>query len=167
MLAELVILIVFPALMAIAASMDVLTMTISNKLSLALIAGFAVAALLVGLPLGDIGMHLLAGLVMLILGFTLFCCRFVGGGDAKFFAATALWIGWENLLTYMIVLSMIGGLWTVIILVWRNQPLPLFLMNHGWIDRLHQPKGDIPYGVALAAGGLIVYPSTIWFAAVV
>lgn len=162
-MAELVILILFPGLMALAASMDIFTMTISNRISIALIAGFVPAALLIGMPLPDMGMHALAGGAMLIVGFALFCCRFIGGGDAKVFAASALWIGWEHLLAYGIAMSIIGGLFTLAILMWRTQPLPVFLIGETWVERLHRPRGDIPYGVAISAGALVVYPMTVWF----
>jgi prepilin peptidase CpaA len=49
----------------------------------------------------------------------------------------------------------------------RAQPLPAFALGWGWLSRLHDQKTGIPYGIALAAGALIVYPSSaIWHMAV-
>jgi prepilin peptidase CpaA len=41
-------------------------------------------------------------------------------------------------------------------------PLPQFLAGREWVDRLHRPDGGVPYGIALAAAALIVYPQTEW-----
>ncbi|NJO53717.1 MAG: hypothetical protein HC829_01765 [Bacteroidales bacterium] len=64
MTATLLVLLVFPMAMAFAAASDLLTMRISNKVSLVLVAGFIAAALLTGQPLNEVGWHLAAaGLV--------------------------------------------------------------------------------------------------------
>ena len=60
MLADAIRLLLFPALMAFAASSDLITMTISNRVSLVLIAGFFVLAVMMGMPLAEIGMHVAA-----------------------------------------------------------------------------------------------------------
>ena len=65
-------LLLFPALMAFAASSDLLTMTISNRVSLALIAGFACMALLVGMNGHDLLSHIGAGAAVLVVTFTFF-----------------------------------------------------------------------------------------------
>ncbi len=62
----------FPALMAFAASSDLLTMTISNRVSLILVGSFFVLAIWSGMPLAGIGMHAGAGLAVLTVTFT-FC----------------------------------------------------------------------------------------------
>ena len=46
--------------------------------------------------------------------------------------------------------------------MFRAVPLPLSLIKEGWVERLHRPKGDIPYGVALSAAALWIYPQTLW-----
>src|SRR2546429_4086536 len=76
-------LLLFPALMAFAASSDLLTMTISNKVSLALAAGFLVLAPAAGMGIGEIGMHAAAGFTALALAFCLFACGWVGRGGAQ------------------------------------------------------------------------------------
>src|SRR5207248_11420689 len=92
MLADAIRLLLFPALMASAASSDLLTMTISNRVSLILVGSFFVLAIWSGMPLADIGMHAGAGLAVLVVTFTFFACGWIGGGDAKLAAATALWL---------------------------------------------------------------------------
>src|SRR2546429_5524423 len=76
-------LLLFPALMAFAASSDLLTMTISNKVSLALAAGFLVLAPAAGMGIGEIGMHAAAGFTALAVAFCLFACGWIGGGGAQ------------------------------------------------------------------------------------
>ncbi|MBS0249117.1 MAG: prepilin peptidase [Proteobacteria bacterium] len=152
----------FPTLMAFAASSDLLTMTISNRLSLALTAGFAVLALTTGMPLAAIGMHVAAAAAVLVVGFIFFSQGWIGGGDAKLFAATALWFGFDHLLDYATYASIFGGVLTLVLLQFRKLPLPAVLARQPWIMRLHEERGGIPYGIALAAAALIIYPKTGW-----
>jgi prepilin peptidase CpaA len=152
----------FPALMAFAASSDLLTMTISNRLSLALSAGFLALALAAGMPLATIGMHVAAAAGVLVVGFVFFARGWIGGGDAKLFAATALWFGFDHLLDYALYASIFGGALTLALLQFRKLPLPQALTRHPWIMRLHEERGGIPYGIALAAAALIIYPKTGW-----
>jgi prepilin peptidase CpaA len=89
MLTDVIRLLLFPALMAFAASSDLLTMTISNRLSLALAGGFFLLALVTGMTLYAFGMHLAAATVVLVVAFIFFSQGWIGGGDAKLVAATA------------------------------------------------------------------------------
>jgi prepilin peptidase CpaA len=155
-------LILFPALMAFAASSDLLTMTISNRLSLALAAAFLALALVSGMPLQAIGMHVAAAAIVLVIGFGFFAQGWIGGGDAKLVAATALWFGFDHLLDYVLYASIFGGVLTLVLIQFRKLPLPAPLARQGWIMRLHEAGGGVPYGIALAAAALIVYPKTGW-----
>jgi prepilin peptidase CpaA len=158
-------LLLFPALMAFAASSDLLTMTISNRLSLALVGGFFLLALATGMSLHDFGMHLGAAAAVLMAAFVFFSRGWIGGGDAKLAAATALWFGFDHLLDYMIYASLFGGALTLAILQFRKLPLPSVLARQGWVLRLHESGGGVPYGIALAAAALVVYPKTGWMPA--
>lgn len=153
-------LLVFPALMAFAASSDLLTMTISNRLSLALAAAFFIVAVTTGMPLAVVGMHLAAAAVVLVVSFGFFTQGWIGGGDAKLAAATALWFGFDHLLPYLLYASVFGGALTLLILQFRKLPLPAVLARQVWIQRLHETEGGIPYGIALAASALAIYPTT-------
>src|SRR5262249_60031406 len=95
-------LLLFPAMMAFAASSDLLTMTISNRISLILLAGFFLLAGLTGMPAAALGMHLGAALLVFTATFVMFACGWLGGGDAKLAAAPALWLGFGRLLTSFI-----------------------------------------------------------------
>ncbi len=156
----------FPALMAFAASSDLFTMTISNRLSLALAGAFFLLAWVTGLSLSVIGLHLAAAGLVLVFAFGFFSQGWIGGGDAKLAAATALWFGFDHLLDYLIYASLFGGALTLILMQFRRLPLPGFLARQGWIMRLHDSGGGIPYGIALAAAALTVYPKTGWMPAI-
>ena len=166
MIVDAALLLVFPAAMAMAAAMDLLTMTIPNRISLVLVAGFLVLAPLSGLGLTEMATHLGTGLAMLAIGVLLFLPGWIGGGDAKLFAAASLWIGFEQLLAYAVYASILGGVLTIGFVVLRTFPLPGVLLKYDWLARLHDSKSGIPYGIALAAAGLLVYPKTIWMSGI-
>ena len=166
MIADLLRLTLFPALMAFAASSDLLTMTISNRVSLLLVAGFAVLAPLTGFSVYEIFMHVGAGLTVLAVAFTCFALGWIGGGDAKVVAAAALWFGFDHLLEYLLYASIFGGALTLLLLGFREYPLPYRLATQGWLLKLHDKETGIPYGIALATGALMVYPETQWISAV-
>jgi prepilin peptidase CpaA len=158
-------LLLFPALMAFAASSDLLTMTISNRLSLALAGGFFLLMIVTGMSLHAAGMHVAAAAIVLVVAFVFFSQGWIGGGDAKLAAATALWFGFDYLLDYLIYASLFGGALTLAIIQFRKIPLPAMLARQGWILRLHETDAGIPYGIALAAAALAVYPKTGWMPA--
>jgi prepilin peptidase CpaA len=159
-------LLLFPALMAFAAASDLLTMTISNRVSLALAAGFLVLALAGGMGLHDLLSHLGAGAAVLTAAFVCFAMGWVGGGDAKVAAGVALWFGFDHLLTFLVYASLFGGALTLLLLQFRQWPLPHALASQSWLSRLHAKESGIPYGIALAIGALMIYPETEWIKAV-
>jgi prepilin peptidase CpaA len=158
----------FPALMIFAAFSDLFTMTISNVVSMILVVCFFVLALSTGMPLATIGMHLACALAVLAVTFFFFTRGWIGGGDAKLASATALWLGFDLLLDYGLYAAMLGGALTLAILFMRRWPLPSFLSAREWIVRLHDRGNGVPYGIALAIAGLMLYPETaIWLTAAV
>ncbi len=154
---------IFPLLMAYAAFSDLFTMTISNRIAILLVIGFVSLAALMGMPLTMLALHLAAGIAVLVLTFVLFARGWIGGGDAKLAAATAVWLGWDNLAAYGLQASLLGAGLTLGILVLRKRELPVPLMRHAWIARLHAAGTGVPYGIALAVAGLSLYPDTaVW-----
>jgi prepilin peptidase CpaA len=102
----------------------------------------------------------LAGFAGLFVGFTLFALGFIGGGDAKLFAAVLLWLGLKDLLPYALVASLFGGLLTLSVMILRRYPVPARLSGQKWVVKLHDARSGVPYGVALAAGAFFLLPST-------
>jgi prepilin peptidase CpaA len=157
----------FPALMALSASMDLLTFTIPNRVCVSLALGYLVLAASLGVPAADIALNISCALAILALAFVMFNLGWVGGGDAKLAAATAIWLGWSSILDYGVTAALCGGVLTLVILGGRMAPLPAALERFPWVARLHDCKSGVPYGIALAAAGLMQYPgSGIWAAAV-
>jgi len=166
MVADIVRLMLFPALMAFAASSDLLTMTISNRVSLILMGGFFALAIAGGMGATEMLGHIGAGCLVLVAAFGFFTRGWIGGGDAKLAAATALWLGFDHLLPYLVYASLFGGALTLILLQYRMSPLPGPLARQEWLERLHRKDAGVPYGIALAAAALAVYPDTAWMAAI-
>ncbi len=152
----------FPAMMAFAASSDFFTLTIPNRVSLILIGAFFVMAWFVGLTWSDVASHVAASALVLAIAFVCFARGWVGGGDAKLAAATALWFGFDHLLAYFVYASLFGGVLTVLLINFRHVVLPEALAARPWIKRLHGMNYGVPYGIALAAAALVVYPDTLW-----
>ena len=127
-------------------------------------------ALLTGASRGlgrDMAMTLAgAGATVLTVAFACFAMGWVGGGDAKVAASAALWFGFGYLLNYLLYASLFGGALTLLLLQFRQWPLPYPLTGQAWLLKLHAKDSGIPYGIALAIGALLIYPETEWMKAV-
>jgi prepilin peptidase CpaA len=152
---------VFPLAMAYAAVSDLLTMTISNRVTVALVAAFVVLSPFTGMDFSIFGLHWAAGGAVLAVAFACFAFGWIGGGDAKLASVTALWLGWESTIEYLAIASIFGGV-LLCFCSFRRSVLPAFIIRQPWIQRLHDERAGVPYGVALAAAGLATYPHTIW-----
>lgn len=155
-------LVFFPFLMIYSAFSDLVSMTISNKVALALMAGFVAAAFWTGMSLEDFAWHWAMFAIVLVVSFGLFVFGGIGGGDAKLAAATALWLGWEHTLSYFVIASMLGAVLTIIIVKLRGNIIPGPVEKIDWIARLYRADTGIPYGIALGIAAMLVYPSTPW-----
>lgn len=160
-----------PLTLIAAAIKDATSMTIPNWIPLAA-AGAFLALAPFELPLAETGMHLLVGFGALAVGFAMFSFGWVGGGDAKLFAAASLWLGWSAAPEFLLWTALAGGGLSLGLMAARRAALYLpffapFASGEGALARLLAPKGDIPYGLAIAAGGLAAFPSSAIFLAVV
>ncbi|MBW9052146.1 A24 family peptidase [Rhizobium mesosinicum] len=159
------ILLVFPLCLAFAAISDLLTMTIPNRVSLILVTSFAVLAPLSGMTLPVIGMHALGGAIVFGICFALFALNVMGGGDAKLLSAAAIWFGYDPaLLSFLVYVSVIGGLVTLAILMIRSQADTILAIGLPIPNSLLLAK-KIPYGIAIAIGGFLAFPSSPLFVA--
>lgn len=153
---DLIILTLFPWIVIFAASSDVFSMTISNRVTLGLVIAFLIVAPFSGMSMHDIGMHVATGAAALVFTFTLFAFGVLGGGDAKLIAAISLWIGWSLSLEYLLVAALMGGALTIGILYLRSYPIA-YRLNWKWLMTLSEPEKGVPYGVALSGAALWVY----------
>ena len=135
---------VLAILLIVAAAIDVRTFTISNRLNLAVALLAPLYWLAVGLPLwpaAAIQLAVALGVFALLAG--AFYIGMMGGGDVKLAAALALWFPPVATLQFLVLMSLAGGV------------LTLGLMA---AHRLRKTNGkpQIPYGVAIACGGLAI-----------
>ncbi|MFI4933201.1 MAG: prepilin peptidase [Caulobacterales bacterium] len=165
-LAKTSVLLVYAALVIIAALKDLSTFTIPNWISAALAIAFVPAALIIGLTHGasglslamSIGLNLALGLGVLVLAAGMFALGWVGGGDAKLMAASALWIGLPGLAPFALYTGLAGGALALGLLALRSAWLrPLAAAGPAWTRRLATPGEAAPYGVAIAFGALAAF----------
>lgn len=147
---------VFVGLLIYAACTDIASLTIPNWVSVALAGIFPVLALIGGMPLAQIGIHLLLGFAVLAIGFFLFQANILGGGDAKLLGAAAVWTGPALFITFALWTVLAGGALAVLIITARSFSPALAAWTPAFVNRLLTPKGGMPYGVAIMVGGLMV-----------
>ncbi|MQW90223.1 A24 family peptidase [Sinorhizobium saheli] len=157
---EAAILVVFPLCLAIAALSDLLTMTIPNRVSAILLGAFIIVAPLAGFGIEQIGWHLAAAAAVFAVCFCLFATNVMGGGDAKLLTASAIWFGLNaSLATFLVYVSVFGGLLTLLVLLLRSQENAI-LASGIPVPRLLLTAKKVPYGIAIALGGFAAYPSS-------
>ncbi|MFT3809934.1 MAG: prepilin peptidase [Micropepsaceae bacterium] len=164
MLLQAIVLIACPVFLVLGAMTDIVSYRIPNWIPGALIVLFAIAAPLAGMPLDLAGWHALVFVAALLFGMALFAFNVIGGGDAKFFAGAALWMGPAVIGKYLLAFAFVGGVFAVLILILRRVPLATASAARlPVLNQLLLPTAGMPYGVALGIGGLIVLPGTVLF----
>ncbi|MFD0917025.1 prepilin peptidase [Pseudahrensia aquimaris] len=154
----------FVCCMIIAMISDILTQKISNHLSLALLAGFAISVPLIGMSWQLLGITMLIGIVVFAIGFLMFLLGGMGAGDVKMMFSSVLWVGPVAVGPYINALAISSVV--LIALVFAARKLtPLSLAErvpffHAW---LVNPMGGVPYGVPLGIAGLYAIASTQLF----
>ncbi len=147
------------ALVIIAMLSDLVQMRIPNVISVAIIFLFPVAFLGGETP-PPILDHVGAMLVVLVAGIILFAFKILGGGDVKFLSSLALWTGFGLLPSFVVILSLVGGVQVVLILVLRkySDAIEYLLANTKivlpeWFHR----EGGVPYGLSIGIAILIIF----------
>ena len=139
-----ILLIGLAAILIVAAAIDVRTFTISNRLNLTVALLAPVYWLSIALPIWPgVGVQLAAGAGVLVLLACAFYAGMMGGGDVKLAAALALWFSPASTLKFLVLMSLAGGVLTLGVMVLHR------------IKR-REGKPEIPYGVAIAFGGLFI-----------
>jgi prepilin peptidase CpaA len=132
------------AILVVAAVIDVRTFTISNRLNLtvALLAPFYWASVALS-PWPDIAVQLAGAVTVFGLLALAFFGGMMGGGDVKLAAALSLWFSPVSTLKFLVLMSLAGGILTLVTLAWHRA-------------RKREGRPQIPYGVAIAFGGLAI-----------
>ncbi len=154
-------LMIFPLIVIVAAMRDVTSFTIPNWISVVAAVLFAPAALVSGYSAGAFAVCAAVGVAGLVAGIAMFALGWIGGGDAKLFAACALWLGWPAVLPFVIWTALAGGGLAVMLLWGRRLAQPAVAGGPAWVGRLMTPGGDVPYGLAITAGALIAFPQSL------
>lgn len=97
----------------------------------------------------DVALQLGVAVVTLVVFAGLFALRWMGGGDVKLLTALALWVPWDIFLQLLMVMALVGGALTIVMAMWH-------------IARRQKDRLAIPYGVAIASGGLWVLAFDLW-----
>ncbi len=158
---------VFPAALLIAAANDIYEFKIPNWISITLVAVYPLAGLAVGASPQVMIEGAILGAAALTIGFFLFATRIVGGGDAKLLAATAPWIGLGGLGAFLFQTAIAGLVLAMAMSMFRKLPLLPIYAHAPWLIQLHERKKDLPYAVAIAAGGLLSFSQTPYFQLVI
>ena len=156
---------IFVFTMIYAGVTDLTTYKIRNRLVLLFLLAYAVLVPFAGFNAYEIEWSAAAAAAVLLFAFVFFALGWIGGGDAKLAAVTALWLGADHTPAYILCTMLLGAVFTLAILRFRVLTLPASLQGRSWITRLHARGGDIPYGVALASAALVVFPQTRWMTA--
>jgi len=156
---------VMPALTIVAGLKDLTSMKIPNWISGLLVLAYFPAALAVGLdPMtvaASVGLPELAPVICA----GMFALPWIGRRDRQLMAAACLWLGVTGSGMFLLWTGVMGGLFCLALLFARFHSRPYLLGAPGWVVQLMEPRGDIPYGVAIAAGALMAYPGSPLLAA--
>ena len=145
-------LVVLAIILVVAAVIDVRTFTISNRLN-------ATVALLAPLYWWSISLPFwpdaaiqvgVAVAVFAALAVT-FYLGMMGGGDVKLAAALALWFSPGSTVRFLVIMSLAGGLLTVVVLILHRLKATPEALPDG--EKIIQ-KPEVPYGVAIEIGAL-------------
>ncbi len=135
-----------------AATSDAVQMRIPNALVLYLLAGFAVTAALSPPDLAEIAGRSAVCAAILAGGMILFARGWMGGGDVKLLAVTALWLGPAATPGFLLLTAMAGGLLTLAVVA-HHARVDRMGNAHTPADRVRVPH-RVPYGIAIAAAAL-------------
>lgn len=157
----------FPLLVFMAGFYDLYSYQIPNMVSLILIAGFYIFAIISpAIGWEAVVYHSLTGFLVLMLTFALFCFGLFGGGDAKILAASALWIGPSDIGYYLMAVTVAGGILSLAIMFFRAQACYPLILKLKWLSNLYFGNGNkraVPYAVAIAGAlSFMLHSTTIY-----
>ena len=90
--------------------------------------------------------------VLLAVGFGMFALAYIGAGDAKLITAAALLVGYNDLPSFLLFMGICGAVMSFGAVV-IHKFLPLYA-GPRLVLLLPRARLAVPYGVAIAAGGI-------------
>lgn len=142
---------------------DINKFRIRDKLNIAIIASFFAFAPFLGFTSHDIIIHIAYSIGIFILFFCFFALGLIAPGDVKLISALCLWIAPENLLSFFYNMSVIGGIFGIILIIARAiakaKGLP---KKPRWLRQILRAKRAMPYGVAIGLGAITTMPTFSW-----
>ncbi len=154
---------IFPAALLVAAANDLYEFKIPNWISILLIVAYPAAGLVLGASPQVMIEGILIGGGALAIGFGLYAGRVLGGGDAKLIAASAPWLGAGALGPFILNTAIAGLGLAIVMIMFRKMPILPIYAHAPWLMELHERRNDLPYGVAIASGGLLSFSQTPFF----
>ncbi|MEM9169527.1 MAG: prepilin peptidase [Pseudomonadota bacterium] len=152
----------FPAALIIAAAHDLYEFKIPNWISILLATSYFAAGLATGTSLSVIFEGAMLGAGALVIGFILFARNVIGGGDAKLLAGSVMWVGYTGLGLFLVNTALAGAMLAALLMLFRKAPAFPMYAQAPWLLRLHQRTQDVPYAVAICAGGLLTFQDTLF-----
>lgn len=150
-------LVLLAGLLLVAAWQDLRTLRIGNGLSLGIAALFgvwAVAGWLSGeLSLLFVGISVVCAAGLFCAGALAFANGMIGGGDVKFLAAVGLFAGPAHVVDLLLVTALVGGVLGLALMA--GAPIGP-VSSRGDATLRNRLRSRVPYGPAIAAGGLWV-----------
>ncbi|WP_425963146.1 A24 family peptidase [Rhizobium nepotum] len=149
-----------PLCLAFAALNDLFSMTIPNRIPLILLSSFIVVAPFTGMDWQTFAMSIAAATTVFLACFAFFAANAMGGGDAKLLTAATVWYGFNiSLMEFLLTVVFLGGVLTLGILFLRSRSQEIMAAGIPIPDSLLVAK-KIPYGIGIAAAGLLTYGET-------
>lgn len=159
---ETLVLSVFPLLIMLAGISDYFTLTIPNWINTLIALSVIPFVLLSGMPVEVFAWHVAAGVASFMVGYYLFASHLIGGGDAKMLGACGLWVGWSELFQFGFYTAVAGGLLAIAVSGWTRLANRSETGMTAWMKNFHGGSPQLPYGIAIAAGGVVIFPATWW-----
>lgn len=139
-------------LLAVAAIQDVYQLRISNVFPVAIFLLFPAYALAKGVD-ATIWQNGAVFLAVLALGILAFGAHWLGGGDVKLLAATALWFDIAGAAWLIGAIAILGAGIALLFIVFRRIIPEPVLLRSGMVSL--KRRGPIPYGIGIASGAIV------------
>ena len=158
---QIVIKIIYVAALCYGCISDIKSLKIPNAVSVIVLALFFLNWWVFA-PAEDLTKHLIITGAALFLGFGVYVAGFMGAGDIKLITALMLWAGTRDGFAFLIVMTLIGGIFASLLLITRKS-MAIWPSAQNYIPsrrlRMWAQRGIFPYGIAICTAGLILMPS--------